>query len=368
MKKEIKDKPCFEDSSVGKLEKEIWNANKKKIDQTLIEYGILSENGNILPSCKRKQVSYIQTIPAHQVEDERNENDVVLIPVGSTEYHGQALPSGTDTWFVDELCKGVRRRARTIFYPPVAITEPITYGGHPWHHYGMPGNVIIEENHLKEYVLDMMLGLWNYGFRKQIFVNNHGHFWVFESIVQEFMKRYQLPGVYRALDWHRVSRKFFRTKERGGEWNTDFVHADEAEHSLALLLIPEMVTMRYAVDTEPQGYLPDGYMDKAVDGLGRGSKWSDGQGHGPIEIVATPEGVVGKATLANAEKAKRPVAYFLKYLTLLIDEILDRFPAGEVPPVEEITYRTEAEMEPFLKTPGSKGWKPVYALNKKIGG
>lgn len=146
------------------------------------------------------------------------------------------------------------------------------------------------------------------------------------------MKKYQLPGVYRILDWHKVSGKFFRTKERGGEWETDFVHADEAEHSLALLLISEMVNMKYAVDTQSQGYLPDGHIDKAVNGLGRPSKWSDGQGHGPIE-----------------------------------SEILDRFPAGEVPPVEEVTYRTKEEMKAFLKTPGSKGWKPVYALNKKLG-
>lgn len=370
MNNEIKDKPYFENTSVGRLEKEIWNAGKKKLNGILIDYGILDKiDGAIitLPSLIRKPAHYIQTTPAHQVEKEREKNDIVLIPVGSTEYHGQALPSGADTWFVDEICKAVRRFTEEKNYP-VSIALPITYGSHPWHHYGMPGNVIIEEDHLKQYVLDMMLGLWNYGFRKQIFVNNHGHFWVLESAIQEFMKKYQLPGIYRALDWHRVARKFFRTKERGGEWETDFVHADEAEHSLALLLIPEMVDMDYAVNTASKGYLPDGHMDKAVDGLGRGSKWSDGQGHGPIEIVATPEGVVGKAKLANAEKAKRPVAYFLKYLTLLVDEILEAFPPGKVPPTEEVTYRKKEKMEPFLKTPGSQGWKPVYALSKKLGG
>jgi len=350
----------FEDTSVGRLEKEIWLASNKKIDEILEEYVIPS------PSELGKRGSYIQNTPAHLVEENRAKNDIVLIPIGSTEYHGQALPSGTDTLFVSQICEGVRRYTEAQGNP-VTLTWPITYGAHPWHHYGMPGNVIIEEDHLKRYVLDTMLGLWNYGFRKQIFVNNHGHFWVLESVVQEFLKKYQLPGVYRALDWHRVARKFFRTKDRGGQWQTDFVHADEAEHSLALLLIPEMVDMKYAVNTQPRGYLPDGHMDKAVDGLIRPSKWSDGQGHAPIEIVQTPEGVVGKGTLGDPQKAKRPVAYFLRYLTLLCDEILEVFPPGQVPPVEEVTYRTKEEMKPYLKTPGTPGWKPAYSLVKKLG-
>ena len=50
------------------------------------------------------------------------------------------------------------------------------------------------------------------------------------------------------------------------------------------------------------------------------------------------------------------------YLTLLNDQILDAFPAGAVPPVEEVTLRTEAEMEPYLREPLSEGWKTVYAL------
>ena len=59
-----------------------------------------------------------------------------------------------------------------------------------------------------------------------------------ESAVQEFQKRYQLPGIYRVIDWHRGVREFFRTNERGGQMGTNFVHADESETSLSLLLTP----------------------------------------------------------------------------------------------------------------------------------
>ena len=79
-------------------------------------------------------------------------------------------------------------------------------------------------------------------------------------------------------------------------------------------------------------------------------------------MASTPEGVVGKSTHGDARKAKRPLAAILRYLTLVNDEILDAFPAGTVPPVEEITLRTEAEMEPYLREPQSEGWRPVYGL------
>jgi len=361
MKKErkIPQDLVFEETSVGRLEKEIWLASEEEIDKILEEYGIPSP-----PELAKPNV-YIQTTPGYKIEENLKKNDILLIPVGSTEYHGKHLPSGSDTFFVTQICEAVRRYTEKKGRA-VSLAWPISYGAHPWHHYGMPGTVIIEEDHLKNYTLDMMLGFWNMGFRKQLLINNHGHFWVFESIIQEFMKKYQLPGIYRIIDWHRASRKFFRTKEKGGELETWFIHADEAETSLALLLIPEMVEMKYAVNTEPKHYLPNGHMDNAVDGLGRPSIWSSGQGHMPIEIVATPEGVVGKAKLGEARKVKRAIAFFLKYLTLLVDEILEVFPPGKVPPVEEVTFRTEEEMKPYLLFPGSKGWKPVYSLFKRV--
>ena len=94
----------------------------------------------------------------------------------------------------------------------------------------------------------------------------------------------------------------------GGEWDTQFIHADEAETSVGLLFFPEMVDMSYAVETETKQYLPGGHFNNSVDGINRPQRWSEGEGHFAIEFFGTPEGVVGKPTLGDAEKAKRPVA------------------------------------------------------------
>ncbi len=346
----------FEDNGVVRMKKEVWDASDAEIDAILAEYGFPAsvEWG--------KPGSYIQTTVRHQLVQERRKNDVVIIPVGCTELHGDHLVSAADTLFVSQIAEGVRRYTQKKGYPVALSLPPLNFGSHPYHHYGMAGTVPIREDVSREMLIDVMLGLWNDGFRKQIILNNHGHLWMLESTVQQFCKRYQLPGIFRVMDWHRAVREFFYTKAQGGHWGSDFVHAEEAETSLGLYLFPDMVDMTYAVNTQGVNYLPDGHFDKSVDPYGRPSRWSEGEGHFAIEISATPEGVVGNAADAEAWKAKRPLAAILRYVTLLVDDILAAFPPGTVPPVEEVTLRTAAEMEPFLREPMSPGWKPVYAL------
>jgi len=140
------------------------------------------------------------------------------------------------------------------------------------------------------------------------------------------------------------------------------VHADEAETSVGLLFFPEMINMKYAVDTEAKPLLPGGHMDTSVEAFSRPSRWSEGEGHAAFEIAGTPEGVVGKPTHGDPRKAKRPVAAILRYLTLLVDEYLAAFPPGTVPPTEMVSLRDPATLEPYLKEPLSKGWKSVYGL------
>jgi len=348
--------PVFEDSAVGRMKHQLWYADDAQIDKVLADYGIPS------PPEWTKEGTYIQTTIRHKINEQRRKNDIVFIPVGCSELHGQHTVSAMDTLFVTQILEGVRRYTAKSGAPINIAMPPLNYGVHPYHHIGMPGTIIIQENTAKAFLMDVMLGLWNDGFRKQVIVNNHGQLWMLESTIQDFVKKYQLPGIFRVIDWHRSVREFFRTKAMGGEYDTPFTHADEAETSVGLLLFPEMVDMKHAVDTEPEFYVPGGHMDSSVDSFGRPSKWSECEGHVGLEIAVTPVGVVGHSTKGTAQKAKRPVAAILKYLTLLNDEILTALPPGKVPPVEKVTLRTEKEMEPYLREPLSEGWKSVYGL------
>ncbi|MFP4178823.1 MAG: 3-dehydro-scyllo-inosose hydrolase [Spirochaetaceae bacterium] len=346
----------FENNEVGRLKKEVFEASEEEIDKILKEYEVPS------PSELGKAGCYIQNSPRKMVKEKRRKNDIVLVPVGCTENHGDHANSGLDTFMASQIVEGVRRYTAKQGREVSLAFPPLNYGGHPYHHTGMPGTVVIPKEVVEEMLIYMMLGLWNDGFRKIIIINNHGQLWMLESAIQEFQKRFQLPGIFQVLDWHRAVREFFIPIDREDSLETTFVHADESETAVGLLMFEDMIDMSAAVDAWGENFLPEGHFDVSVDPWGRPHRWSEGQGHFGIEFASVPEGVIGTPTKATARKAKRPIAAILKYLTLLNDHILDAFPPGEVPPVEKVTLRTEEEMKPYLLEPQSKGWRPVYDI------
>lgn len=349
----------FEDNPIGRLKKQIWDASDEEIDKILEEYEIPS------PSELGKAGTYVQNTPRAHVIAKRKKDDIVFVPIGCTENHGLHANSGLDTFQVTQILEGVHRYTKKHGYECNLVFPPLNYGGHPYHHTGMPGTVIMPEEVVKETLIYTMLGLWNDGFRKIIMVNNHGHLWMIESAIQEFCKRYQLPGIFQVIEWHRAVREFYYPVNRKNSLETHFIHADEAETSNALLMFNGMVDMNYVQDTKPVPLALEGQFDDSVDSYRRIHRWSEGEGQSAIERRATPEGVVGTPSIATADKAKRPIAAILKILTLIHDEILEKYPAGKVPPVEKMSLRTEEEMAPFLKEPLSEGWKSVDELPRK---
>ena len=228
----------------------------------------------------------------------------------------------------------------------------------------MPGTVILREEVVRELMIDVMLGLWNDGFRKQIYVNNHGHLWMLESAIQEFLKRYQLPGIFRVIDWHRAVREFFRTKEQGGEYDTNFVHADEAETLARPATLPR------------DGGHDEGRRHRAAELPARrplrhlGGHRTAGPAAGPRARATSPsrsrpprKAWWARPPTATAKKAKRPLAAILRYLTLLHDEILDAFPAGHGPARgEDDAARSARSWSRTCRSRMSPGWKSVYGL------
>lgn len=348
----------FEENEVGRLKREIWEATEEKLDEILAEYEVPSPGEMDKPGC------YIQTTHRKVIEERLKRNDVVLIPLGSTEVHGDHSVSGQDTLQATRLCEAVRRYTAKQGREVGLCWPPWMYGNHPKHHVGMLGTIPISHSVLEKFLVDVMFGLWAMGYRKMIFVNNHAQHWVIVSAIDEFGLRYpELPFLAVAFDWCCSGWEFFLTKEKGGPFEEDFIHADEAETSIMLLLAPEMVDMREAVDTKPRSYLPDGHFNKSANNLiSRPNLWWSVRGNVPLEVNALPEGVVGSATKASASKAKKAVAWALRYLTLLIDHILQKFPPGEVPPIEETTLFTKEEVEGYLKRPGEPGYKNPYRL------
>jgi 3-dehydro-scyllo-inosose hydrolase len=301
---------------------------------------------------------YFQNMTGREVAERLEKNDLIILPIGSTEAHGPMANYGEDTFLVTRLAEQV------ALATGCTVAQPLWYGSHPYHHLGMPGTVIVPEDIFNGMIRAMIAGFWNTGFRKMILLNGHGQEYVIPTAIHQFCKTYQVPGIFINLNWYHAVPEHFKTKDQGGPFETNFVHADEAETSWSLALFPEFIHMEDAVDTAPYSLMKDDsmHLDKAGNLLGKPIAWYGQVGMRPIELKATPEAVVGKATLASADKARAGVAALMDYMERLINDIMEQYPAGVLPPAEQLTQRSGEELEAVLKTPLAPGWKSIYTI------
>jgi len=299
---------------------------------------------------------YYQTMNGKQVEERLKENDLIIVPVGSTENHGPHACSGEDTFLVTRIAEQVAKATGCT------VAQPIWYGSHPFHHMGMPGTIVVPEEDLAAYLRAVIAGFWNTGFRKQILLNGHGQDYVIPLAIHQFAKKYQVPSIIVNVNWWFVIPQHLRDKAHGGQFETPFIHADECETSFSMALFPEMIDHALAVASAPMKIFPDGHINKS------GSVYEElpidfwlQVGASAIEVVSTPSGVVGNATLADPEKAKPGLIAIMDYLEKLIGDIMKMYPAGHLPPIEAMSMRDRETIEEVIKGP-LRGGRHLYTL------
>ena len=89
---------------------------------------------------ERPRGVYYQTMNMTEINARLKKNDLIIIPVGSTECHGAAQPLGEDTFLVTRMAEQV------ALSTGCTVAEPVWYGSHPYNHLGMPGTVVVPED------------------------------------------------------------------------------------------------------------------------------------------------------------------------------------------------------------------------------
>lgn len=298
---------------------------------------------------------YYQTMDMSAINERLKTNDIIIIPLGSTECHGDGQPTGEDTFLVSRMAEQVALKTGCT------IAEPVWYASHPYTHLGMPGTVLVPEDAFLANIRAIIAGFWNTGFRKQIFLNGHGDEEVIPLALHQFAKKYQVPCVLISLHWPTVIHDFLKDKAHGGPFETPFQHACEVEASYALGLFPEFMQMDKVVDNTPKGFLPPGHVDKGGEVYHMPIKGHEHIGLGGIEVINYPEGVIGRPTLADAEKARPGINALLDYMVKLVEDIMEAFPPGELPPTDKVTMRDQKEINELLKGP-LNGGKHIYTV------
>ena len=106
-----------------------------------------------------------------QVEERLKESNIAIVPVGSTEQHGPALPLDNDHFAALQIAMMVAERLWDDV--KVVVTPPIAFGYSP-HHMGFKGTITLRESTLADVIIDVCTSLASHGFKNIVLINGHG--------------------------------------------------------------------------------------------------------------------------------------------------------------------------------------------------
>jgi len=234
-----------------------------------------------------------QLLPTSTTSDEkRRAAKVAVLPVGSFEQHGDYLPLITDTVIASVVSRELASAYPLLQLPPVTISCS-------HEHSAWPGTVSISSSTLHSVVDDIYRSLTDAGLTSLVIVNCHGGNYILANIVQEGNAHGKSMALFPSgADWTDA-----RTSAKLVTSNHEDMHAGELETSILLHAQPELVR--------------DGY--HAADWV------ADDRRHllttGMDEYTQT--GVIGRPSLASAEKGKELLASLVESFASVL-EILRR--------------------------------------------
>jgi creatinine amidohydrolase len=212
-----------------------------------------------------------------EVEKRLEESSIILVPVGSTEQHGPALPVEKDHYIATEFAT---RTADKVWDEMKITIAPTVAYGFSHHHTEFPGTVSIRQQTLSMFLIDICRSLDAHGFDPIILLNGHGgnsaaitnalhtlrddheiiayavNWW---SLAMDKIREVATPPVYHACDmetsvaWHLGQRVLEekRVDEPGKSPVPDYVVPD----MLAGSPTAQMATMmKQLTDTGNVGY------------------------------------------------------------------------------------------------------------------
>jgi creatinine amidohydrolase/Fe(II)-dependent formamide hydrolase-like protein len=171
----------------------------------------------------------LQEMSWTDIRDYLTQNNMVIIPLGSTEQHGPHMPLGTDYYVATEASKAISARTGVI-------VAPVLLAGYSLYHSGFPGTLSLKPETMAQVLFESAQMLIKYGFRRFLFFSYHGgnripQETVISKINQETEAVAVAIGVGSPIQQSEDEGEFF-------DW-----HAGVEETSVMLYLKPELVKM-----------------------------------------------------------------------------------------------------------------------------
>lgn len=224
-----------------------------------------------------------------EVEALLTRNPVAIVPVGAFEQHGHHLPLMVDTHTAGTVSEAAALKVGEQGVE--AVVTPTVWTGYSPHHMDFPGSVTLDDATFSAVVGQVVRSLHHHGFRRIAIINGHGgNANLLKNLVQTLYYDHSIRAVFACYwDFSLPQLADWRKSKPGG-----IMHACEMETALMLASRPDLVQM-----------------DKAIDHYMKETRYGavDLLSGGPVASAASfkelsPTGVIGAATLADAERGQ----------------------------------------------------------------
>lgn len=185
-----------------------------------------------------------QELRRPEFEEAAKADTIVIIPVASTEQHGNHLPINTDA----NCCFTIAQRAAQAIDEFPVLVLPTVWTGYSPHHMDYPGTITLKYHTLVELLTQIAASVHAHGFKKIFFLNGHGgNSPIVAAMRAKLAAEEGISSV--GYDYWNISPTS-EEMEAVSETDKGFIgHAGEAETSLQLYLQPDLVDMDCAAWT-----------------------------------------------------------------------------------------------------------------------
>jgi creatinine amidohydrolase len=231
------------------------------------------------------------------------ETDIAIIPVGSTEQHGPALPLDNDAFQADQFAQAVAER----LWPKVktVVAPLVSYGVSP-HHMPFAGSITLEHETFIQLIVDIGKSLAKHGVKKLIIMNSHGGNTASLSIA---LRKLFDAGLWCvSIEWWKITSDIVKET-----FAPPHFHADEMETSVAWALGQRVLS----------GKRVDEPGKEPIPGYTQATMFPKQPNFSPIFDMTeyTSSGTIGLATRADPQRGQKVVDAAIERMVDFVEEV-----------------------------------------------
>jgi len=202
--------------------------------KSLFMVSIILFFGTLLFAQEEGKPLVLQEMSWTDIRDYLKTNDMVIIPIGSTEQHGPHMPLGTDYYEATGISKLISARTGVVMAPVLLV-------GYSEYHSGFPGTLSLKPETMEQVLFETAEMLIKYGFRRFMFFNYHGGNNIVQSKVIHRINHTTEAIAVAIGHGSPIQKGRYQGKDEVGD-----EHAGIGETSLMLYLKPELVKIERA--------------------------------------------------------------------------------------------------------------------------